>query len=976
MTESGPGTELQLLGPPFGVHGAHRADLPADATLWLLAFLACHDEPVSRPELLSMLYPDTDEGTARNRLRNLLHRVRHLDWMPTEPGAVLEASGPLLHWTAGADVRAFRQACLAANWPAALELYRGPLLAGRRPDGLPALEDWLAAERDNLQEAWLEAALYHAGELERLGREAEALSWSERLLEVSPYSEGAVQMALRCASALGDRDRAGQLYLRHREQLSRDLGLEPAADTTRLYQAALETAAQPPGPARSPLTSRPQHGGGPAIFGRQNELDWIQEWAQRPDKRLLTLVGPGGAGKTRLSLAALPLAERDAGLTVFFVPLEAATSVERVISAVASTLGLALGGTESPYQQVLSAVQSGPHLLVLDNLEHLLASPEHSGVLALLTDLLDQAPRLRLLVTSRVRLGLQVESVLTLGGLDYPSDNLLDSAARSGAVRLFTERASRVRPGFALSAQNMGDLIRICELTEALPLALELCAAWMGTFEPRDLAAELTGGFDLLEGGAPDRPERHHSLRATFEHSWRLLSTEEQRVLARLSVFRGGFERQAALAVTGTGLRPLLTLADHSLIRRDLTGRYSLHEMVRQYASDRLRISSEEELQARAAHGRWYAALATDAEAFLHGPDQTVWLGRLQTEHDNLRTALTWNLTEDDPASALRMAVALHWFWYVRGLHREGQQWLKATLALDGGSDAERARALSRMGGLARDLGEYDEAQSALEAARTCARRCSDPALEAEALHGLGLNCRERGQLEDARVLFEQAQALQRPLTDPWALASTLNDLGIVWCFEGQMDRARPLFQESLRLKEQIGDRQGVAYALANLGNTMDDLGEYQRLTEQSLVIKRELGDRQGIANSLFNLSDLHVNQGQLVAARLELHEALTLYWQLGRKRSVAAALTGYAKLLEHEGQSAACLRLCGAADALLESLGVPAQGFGQGSFQDEARTSVGSAADELYRLGSMLTPEQAVSLALGTQRLGSRHAP
>ena len=245
----------------------------------------------------------------------------------------------------------------------------------------------------------------------------------------------------------------------------------------------------------------------------------------------------------------------------------------------------------------------------------------------------------------------------------------------------------------------MGDLIRICELTEALPLALELCAAWMGTFEPRDLAAELTGGFDLLEGGAPDRPERHHSLRATFEHSWRLLSTEEQRVLARLSVFRGGFERQAALAVTGTGLRPLLTLADHSLIRRDLTGRYSLHEIVRQYASDRLRISSEEESQARAAHGRWYAALATEAEAFLHGPDQTVWLGRLQTEHDNLRSALTWSLAEDDPASALRMTVALHWFWYVRGLHREGQQWLKATLSLDGGSDAERARALSRMGG-------------------------------------------------------------------------------------------------------------------------------------------------------------------------------------------------------------------------------------------------------------------------------------
>lgn len=971
-TEEKTEAVLQLLGPPFGEHGAHRADLPTDATLWLLTFLACHDEPVNRSELLSLLYPETEEGVARNRLRNLLHRVRHLDWMPAGAEVGLEASGPLLHWTAGADVRAFRRACLAANWSAALELYRGPLLAGRHPDGLPAFEDWLAAERDNLQQGWLEAVFYHASELEQLGRAAEALSWSERLLALSPYSEGAVQTALRCALALGDRHRAGQIYLRHRQQLQHDLGLEPAADTTRLYQAALATSVQAPVPARSPTGSQPHRRGRSAIFGRQDELNWICERLQQPGERLLTLVGPGGAGKTRLSLAVL--AERDPCLAAFFVPLVAVTSVEMVISSMASILGLAPGGGDSSEQQVCSVLQTAPHLLVLDNLEHLLASPQRGGVLTLLTDLLDQAPSLRLLVTSRVRLGLQAEQILTLGGLDYPSDNLLDSAARSGAVRLFTERASRVRPDFALNAQNMGDLIRICELTEALPLALELCATWMGTFEPRDLVEELTTGFDLLESGAPDRPERHHSLRATFEHSWRLLSSEEQQALARLSVFRGGFERQAALAITGTGLRPLLTLADHSLIRRDLTGRYSLHEMIRQYASECLQIRPEEESWARAAHGRWYAALATEAEAFLHGPDQTSWLGRLQTEHDNLRSALAWSLAEDDPASALRMTVALHWFWYVRGLHREGQQWLKATLALDGGSDAERARALSRMGGLASALGEYDEAQRALEAARTIARRCSDLALEAEAIHGLGLICRERGQLEEARALFEQAETLQRPLTDPWALASTLNDLGIVWCFEGQMDRARPLFQESLRLKEQIGDRQGVAYALANLGNTMDDLEEYQQLIEQSLVIKREIGDRQGIANSLFNLSDLHLNHGQLDAARLELHEALSLYWQLGRRRSVAAALTGYAKLLEHEGESAACLRLCGAADAMLESIGVPAQGFGQGSFQDDARTSIGPAADELYRLGRIMTAEQAVSQALGTQRVNSRH--
>ncbi|MFC4452300.1 ATP-binding protein [Deinococcus sonorensis] len=951
MNGPGPEPTLLLLGPPEVEAGSARFPLPAEAPLWLLTLLGCHEEPVTRPELLELLYAQVDEPAARNRLRNLLHRLRQQPW-----SGGLQASGPGLYWTAPVDVRTFRQACRDGRWAEALALYRGPLLDGCRPADLPEFEAWLDAERDELQASWLDAALQHAAELERAGQARLALPWLDRLLGVSPYSEEAVQAALRCAAQLGDPAEAERVYSRFQLQLQRDLGVYPSAATTRLYEGVQQAAA----PAAPLPTFRHS---GPPLFGRHHELAWIQERLDQPDGRLLTLLGPGGAGKTRLSQEVL--AGQDAGVRVAFVPLEAATAAEGMVTALAAALGLPPGPAETLAAQLPPVLQTGPHLLVLDNLEHLLAAPSRAEVLTLIQTLLEAVPTLRLIVTSRVRLGLQAEWVISLGGLDYPQIARLDLAAQSSAVRLFVERAGRVRGGFGLTPQNVDDLIRVCQLTEGLPLALELTAAWMGTFDVADVVAELSASLDLLDSDAPDRPERHRSLRAAFGHSWRLLGPDEQRALARLSVFRGGFERAAALAVTGGRLRPLLTLADHSLLRRDRAGRYTLHEVVRQYAAEQLQRQPAEQVQARQAHADWYAALAQEAAPHLHGPEQTDWLARLQTEHDNLEAALEWTFAQAGVQQALELTVALHWFWYVRGHHRSGYGWLRMALERPGEVPAPlRAAALSRLGGLARDLGEYPQAQAWLEQALTLVQD-RDARLEAEVRHGLGLSRRERGELEAAGLQLQRAEQLQRTLELPWALASTLNDLGIVWALQDDLDRARPLFQESLTLKERIGDRQGVAYALANLANVTDDLGEYQRLTEQSLAIKRELGDRQGMANSLFNLADMHLNRGELAMARHLLQEALELYWQLGRQRGVAAALTEAAKLAASSSLPLLCLQLAGAADALLEAVGVPAQGFAVGGLLEQARTLAGDGWADHYRRGAALPLEAAVRLAL-----------
>ncbi|WP_026332399.1 tetratricopeptide repeat protein [Deinococcus apachensis] len=288
----------------------------------------------------------------------------------------------------------------------------------------------------------------------------------------------------------------------------------------------------------------------------------------------------------------------------------------------------------------------------------------------------------------------------------------------------------------------------------------------------------MSKSLDLAEGAAPDRPERHHSLRAAFTSSWGLLTPGEQRALARLSVFRGGFERPAGSQVGGAPLRTLLGLADHSLLRRDREGRFALHEVVRQYAAEALGMDPAEFGAASRAHAAHFLALAEEAAPELLGPEQARWLERLSTEHDNLRAALAWLLERRDAGAALRLAAALHWFWYVRGHHREGLALLEAALALP------------RVSGAARELGEYPAARARLDEALLLSQGAGARTQEAKVLHALGLNSRGLGGLEEAQAFLTRAEAIQREVGDRWGLSTSLNDLGITWLLRGE--GARP----------------------------------------------------------------------------------------------------------------------------------------------------------------------------------------
>ena len=959
---------IKLLGEPRWEHDGLVKALPHEGPLWLMAFLACHEEPVAREGLLELLYPDTEPDAARNRLRQLLHRARALPWT-----AGLETDARGARWNADCDVRHFRRAFSKGDWAEAVNAYGGTFLEGCRVYDSPELEGWLESERENLQAAWTDAALNQAAVLHGAGSPALALPILERVLELDPYAEAAVQAHLKSAAGSGQPALVQKVYGTFRARLERDLGLEPEPATVRLFESLLESA--PPAILESSRAtlSRALRKSLTSFVGREAELEAITRQLAQPDCRLLTLCGPGGMGKTRLALEILEAHRTAFEGEVSFVPLEAASSGEALLFAVAGALGLELSGAHESRQRLLEFLRQRSRLIVLDNFEQLLTNEVRAEVLTLVLDVLEGTTGVKLLVTSRHRLELQAEWVVPLEGLDAPTSGTLEAARRSSGARLFVERASRARPGFALEAANAPAVARICRLTDGLPLGLELAAAWVGAITPEEIAAELEGHAELdgLDGSA-DRPERHHSLRAAFEHSWNLLSGEERDALARLSVFRGGFERTGAGRVAGASLRSLLGLVNKSLLRRTLEGRFVTLEVIRQHAALRLSQTPELEAATRRAHAEYVLSFLEDTEPKLRGPEQARAFEHLGLEYDNARAALDWAIETVQADAALRLGAALHWFWYVRGHHLEGRNGLEAALALAKASTngAALSRAHYGAGWLARELGDYAAARMHLGDALYFAHALGDRTLEAAAYHALGLTSRETGDLETGRIELERAEAIQRELRDRWGLAASLNDLGVVALLREDFTGARRYFLESLHLKEAIGDAQGVAYALTNLGQASSDRVERRDLTERSLAIKRELGDRQGVANGLYNLGALDLEAGDLGSSRARLTESLELFWSLGRRRAIAAALASIAQLCALEGRFETCARLIGAVDALVDASGFELQGVNRTDLERD----LGSARDALggdayaraHRQGQAMRLEEAVDLARG----------
>jgi predicted ATPase len=594
-----------------------------------------------------------------------------------------------------------------------------------------------------------------------------------------------------------------------------------------------------------------------------------------------------------------------------------------MIPIIADAMGFSFQGADldDPKAQLLNHLQDKRMLLLLDNLEQLLQEP---GI-EFLSELLAAAPGVKLLVTSREPLNLGHEWVFEVAGLPVPVETADEAMAEETSVELFLQRARRAHARFSATAADYPAIVRICQLAGGVPLAIELAAAWVRTLTCEEIARELQNGPDLLAAPARDLPARHASMRAVFDHSWKLLSPHEQAVLARLSVFRGGFDREAAGRVAGASLQVLSALTAKSLVRRSAAGRYDLHELIRQYAGLYLQADPAADDDARRRHYDCYLDLVEAAAPHLKTGAQLEWLHRLEQEHDNLRAGLEWSLTTPHLGSALalRLAAALHRFWLMGSFYQEGCGYLRRALDLDGGlappampehiQDSAawqaRAQALLALGLLENSLAHHAVAHALADQAAIIFRKLDDRQGLAEALIIMGQALHWQGDAALGQALVEEARELFQAVGDRWNAARALFYLGADLADPGGDLAGQRLLAESAAILDELGDRFVSGRLRIALGILAFTRGEYaSALSEfaRSLEIARELRDPWGIADSLMNCGCVLRVQGGFEDAGARFSEALWVYEQWGRGPWCADALCALAENEMDQGNLAA----------------------------------------------------------------------
>jgi diguanylate cyclase (GGDEF)-like protein len=687
---------LYLLGPPRIERDGKPVQIRRRKAIALLAYLAVTGRAHSRDALATLLWPEQSQSRARAGLRTALADLRAAlgdGWLEADRETVCltEDQAPWL------DARAFRDllAACQAHEHASLEacttcldvlseassLYHDDFLAGFTLPDSPAFDEWQFFEsqglRDELALVLEQLALAHG----RHGEHEQAINYARRWVALDPLHEPAQRCLMRLYAGSGQRAAALRQYEACVRMLEAELGVPPGEETAELGRSIREgcQVGEP-----SPAPKARQHNLPASLtpfVGRERELAQVRSYLRSSDCRLLTVTGPGGMGKTHLALeavAALVDAFHDG---VWFVPLAPLQSADGILPAVAYALSFDYMRVGDPQRQLLDHLSESNMLLVLDNLEHLLDGADGANGADLVAEMLRAAPEVRILATSRARLNVHGERVLTLEGMDYPApdrgaqdeplvvSSRQDSGAgeRRDAPELFLSSARRAQPDLALTEDDLAHVAEICRLVEGLPLAIVLAAGWVSALSPAEIAAEIRHSLDILETDMRGIPaegavggERHRSIRAVFDHSWSLLTQREREVFRGLSVFRGSFTRQAARQVAGASLRELMALVNKSLLQRVSRERYQVHELLRRYGAERLDETPDGGKAVRDRHSGYYTGVV---EAWGAGwPFGSLWtttVTEMDVEIENARAAWDWALAQGNVGRLDRSAEGL-----------------------------------------------------------------------------------------------------------------------------------------------------------------------------------------------------------------------------------------------------------------------------------------------------------------------------
>jgi len=941
---------LVLLGKPqFTQNGTPVAGLNSVKAQALLAYLAVTRQAHSRSALAGLLWSETSESAARTSLRAVLSQLRKaIGPYLTITRRSVALSGPPEVWLDVAELEA--AVAGGVKLRAAANLYRDDFLADFYvPDAL-AFEDWALIERERLRQLAVGVLHRLVDEAVREGDFATGIQDARRILTLEAWREEAHQQLMGLLADSGQRSAALAQYETCRQLLAQELGVEPSAATTALYEEIKTGTYQSVSSATNSTpaeVSPPDIGSHPhnlpaattSFVGREAEQTHLNQLLADHGYRLLTIIGPGGIGKTRLALSvALAQTQTKSPFTdgVFFVPLSAARAVDAefgqtpnpIILAIAEAMGLTFSESQPARKQLLDALWQKSMLLVLDNFEHLTDYAE------LLVEILEQSPGVKIMATSREALNLYEELIFDLRGLAYPSTDATD-IENIESVQLFVQRARRVYLEFDLSVEQTA-VARICRLLEGMPLGIELAAAWVRTLSCHEIMQEIQRNLDFLAATVRNVPDRQRSLRAAFEYSWQLLSRSEQEIFSKLTIFRGGFSGQAAAAITGASLRTLSALVDKSLLHRTVAGRYALHELLRQHGREKLNNAA----QVQAEHARFFANLMhRQEESLIKG--YTAAISDVAAEIDNLRAAWEWSVANGEVEFIDRLLDGLASYYELRGWFQEGQDLIaeavqrldalatdKPALLLLGRVQQHLARffdflghfeqarehaqkslnlfqqleattheagALSVLGFALVSLSDNQQADACLQQSLSMFEQAEDIAGQAGALYYLNHIATRLGDRTEGLRYTEQSLALYRQLDNRRSMAICLYTLGNYQIGFGDYERAREYYEESQLLHQQMDNRVGVAQCLMNQGLAsfrLGDLDQAEQFSQEALNLFTKFGDQRGIGNTLNNLGDISAKRGHHRQARTYLEQSLTIRRSMGDPLKLALTLS------------------------------------------------------------------------------------
>ncbi|MCE7988371.1 MAG: hypothetical protein DYG89_45005 [Caldilinea sp. CFX5] len=954
--------ELALLGnPELRLAGQPLARFRSAKVYALLYYLAVTRRTQPRTVLAGLFWGDVDEYYARRNLNRTLSDLSQFvgDHLVVERQSLAFAR----HQPYWLDVEVLEAAMTTpptaqtiTTLAAAADLYRGDFLDGFYVQDAPEFEQWVLTERTRLRNGVLHLldilAHYHAEQ----GALAQAMEYVRRTLQLEPWREEAHRQLMLLLAQSGQRSAALAQYELCRQALQNELAVEPDAATVDLIERIRagsidkvtswqgdkvtmnhpitkatshpvilpEQALSPPHPVTlSPLHNLPAQR--TPFVGRAAELgDIVRLLVEEEDCRLLTLVGPGGMGKTRLALkaaeqlVALPADEQCFGDGVFFVPLENVGDADGLLSALVSALSAAGAfprRMDAPLtEQIYHFLSDKALLVILDNFEHLVKEAEFCSTLLL------AAPRLKLLVTSRETLGLQEAWFYPLLGLSIPA-GLAEPRPRQeeyDAVRLFVQCARRTRPDFALETERAA-VVRICTLVEGMPLALELAAAWLKGMTCTQIAEEVARGLDILTARYQNIPARHRSMRVVLDHTWALLAVDEADAIQRLAIFRGRFRQESANAITGASLFTLATLVEKALVRVTPDGYYQIHELTRQYAEEKLTATDKAALHDD--HARYYASLLERQRPHIFTESyQQVW-ALVGGELDNLRHAWEW-LVEAIATGRQTLAIT--------SLLRQmaevfANYYIFQSLTLSGEALFDNARQVAEGAGWATNddthagphspqatlvhlrliTGQFHyergHFRTSLAVAEAAIDACRTLGLVDDLLRALLLYGRtqvRRGDRDAATAALQEVLALGQRLGSTPSCVEALINLGMVASGQGRYGDAQRYLQQALAIAQDVGYRPWIARALNNLGTSYSRQHDYRQAKpyyEQALAMAQEAGDPSLVMIMISNLGGVYTGFGQYGLALDHYQRSLSMARDFGDERWVAANLNGLA---------------------------------------------------------------------------------